>query len=91
MTDLNSSLYQGSVRHTRLRPLRHSFRYRVYYGLFDLDELAALHDRLRWFSINRFNLFSLHDRDHGPGDGTHLRTWIDGVLADAGIDMTGGA
>jgi DUF1365 family protein len=90
VTGLNSSLYRGTVRHVRLRPFRHGFRYRVYYGLFDLDELGLVHDRLRWFSTNRFNLFSLHNRDHGSGDGTHLRTWVNGVLADAGIDVSDG-
>ena len=33
---------------------------------------------------------SLWDADHGPRDGTALRPWIDAVLAEAGIDVTGG-
>lgn len=90
MTDWNSALYVGRVGHTRLRPFHHSFEYRVYTLLLDLDELERIARRLRWFSHNRFNLFGFVDRDHGPRDGTGLRVWIDGHLAKAGIDLAGG-
>lgn len=90
MSDWNSALYVGRVGHTRLRPFRHSFEYRVYALLLDLDELEKIGRRLGVFSHNRFNLFGFADRDHGPRDGTHLREWIDGYLAEAGIDLGGG-
>ncbi|XP_010538253.1 PREDICTED: uncharacterized protein LOC104812673 [Tarenaya hassleriana] len=32
-----TTLYEGTVWHDRLRPVRHSFRYSVRYALFDLD------------------------------------------------------
>jgi hypothetical protein len=41
------------------------------------------------FSHNRFNLFSLMDRDFGPGDGTALRPWVEAQLAAAGLDSAG--
>ena len=59
------ALYVGSVMHQRLRPVRHRLRYRMFSLLLDLDELPALARRLRLFSLNRFNLFSLHERDYG--------------------------
>lgn len=86
-----SALYVGRVGHTRLRPFRHSFEYRMYTMLIDLDELELLGQRLRLFSHNRFNLFGLSDRDHGARDGSSLRSWIDGHLAGAGIDLAGGS
>lgn len=91
MNGVRSALYRGKVRHTRLEPFRHSFEYRVFYGLFDIDELTELDRRLRVFSVGRFNLFSLDPDDHGAADGTPLRVWAESVLEDAGIDLRGGA
>jgi DUF1365 family protein len=86
-----SALYVGKVSHARLRPFRHTFEYRVYSLLADLDELDRLQRKLRLFGHNRFNLFGLADRDHGARDGSSLREWIDRHLAAAGIDLEGGA
>lgn len=80
---MRSAVYRGRVSHTRLRPFRHHFAYRVYYLLVDLDELDELARTVRGFSRGRFGLLSLDDRDHG--DGSDLRSWVLGVLADAGI------
>ncbi|MEP7056270.1 MAG: DUF1365 domain-containing protein [Caldimonas sp.] len=85
-----SALYVGRVMHQRLRPARHRLRYRIFTLLFDLDELPALDARLRLFSLNRFNLFSLHERDHGAGDGTNLREHVERQLRAASMP-TGGA
>ncbi|HSG78543.1 MAG TPA: DUF1365 domain-containing protein, partial [Acidimicrobiia bacterium] len=80
---MRSAVYRGRVAHTRLRPFRHHFEYRVYYLLVDLDEIDDLARTVRGFSRRRFGLLSLVDRDHG--DGTDLRSWAHGVLSDAGI------
>ncbi|MBR2534902.1 MAG: DUF1365 domain-containing protein [Hyphomicrobium sp.] len=68
----DAAIYAGHVVHKRLRPKPHTLRYRVFSVLVDIEEIDALAARLRLFSRNRFNLFSLYDRDHGPGDGTDL-------------------
>lgn len=65
--DLTSGLYEGVVVHERLRPVRHSLRYRVFSLLLDMDELDELDRRSRLFARNRFALLSFHDRDHGCG------------------------
>jgi len=83
-----SALYVGRVMHQRLRPKRHRLAYRVFTLLLDLDELPSLARRLRLFSLNRFNLFSLHERDHGAGDGG-LRAHVEHQLRAAGLP-TGG-
>lgn len=85
-----SALYFGQVMHRRLRPTRHRLRYRVFSLLVDLDRLPELHRRLRLFSYNRFNLFSLFDRDHGPGESRPLRPWIESHLSAAGLAADGG-
>ena len=86
-----SCLYFGRVMHKRLRPMRHRLDYRVFSLFLDLDELPAVSRRLRLFSHNRWNLFGFADRDHGARDGTALRPWLEGRLAEAGIDLEGGA
>ncbi len=50
--------------HHRLAPKKHSFWYNVYMFYIDLDEVETLDKKLRWFSYNRFNLFSFRDKDH---------------------------
>lgn len=69
---LTSSLYAGEVVHRRVRPVQHALRYRVYNLFVDVDELHHIHERVRCLSYNRANLFSIRDRDHGPGDGTPI-------------------
>jgi hypothetical protein len=38
----------------------------------DIDALAEMAANLRFFGLNRFNLFSLYERDHGARDGRAL-------------------
>jgi hypothetical protein len=87
---VNSRLYVGSVMHQRTRPVKNGFKYGVYFLYADLDELDQLDRELRHFSHNRRGLVSLWDEDHGPRDGSPLRPWIDELLAEVGIDLTGG-
>jgi len=85
-----SSLYLGKVMHHRLEPVRHRFVYRVFSLLLDLDRLSELDRRLRLFSVNRANLVSFLERDHGARDGTPLRPWVDDRLREHGLDPAGG-
>lgn len=73
--------------HRRVRPRHHRFKYRVFAILIDLDELPTLSAWLRMFRWNKPGLFSFYDRDHG--DGRPLNTWLNGLLASAGIVANG--
>jgi hypothetical protein len=68
-----SCLYHGEVVHRRLKPVHHELRYRVFNLFADVDRLEELSQSLRLFGYNRFSLFSIMDRNHGPGDGTPVR------------------
>lgn len=81
-------IYFTRVLHRRLVPVEYRFSYRVFSLLLDLDALPA--PGLRLFSVNRFNLLSFYERDHGPRDGSSLRPWIDDLLRRKGIDIEGG-
>ena len=82
-----TALYQGKVTHQRVRPKRHAFSYRVFWLLLDLDELEAVNQASRWFSIDRWNLISFHRSDHGPDDGSSLKAWISEIAAEAGLQV----
>lgn len=87
---MRSGLYTGTVMHERSFPRRHRLSYGVWYLLADLDELSELDRTVTGFAHNRSAAVSFHDADHGPRDGSPLRPWIEGRLAEAGVDLEGG-
>ena len=87
---MNSCLYDCTVMHHRLEPLRHRFVYKVFMFCLDLDELDRLDKRLRFFSRNRFNLFSLRDRDHLHQFHSSVKENIKSYLRSQGIDLGNG-
>ena len=84
MRDFAPGIYRGRVMHHRLKP-RLRFTSRTASLLLDLDALPATAAGLRLLSHNRFNLFSLDDRDHGARDGSALRPWIERLLSEQGL------
>lgn len=86
-----SCLYTGIVMHRRFKPHAHRLSYRVFWCLFDLDELPRLPSRLRLFSLKGFNLFGFRIADHGDGSDRPLRAQVESHLAAAGIELEGGA
>ena len=83
-------LYAMRVMHARRVAPLYRFVYRIFTVLFDIDRLDELAAQRRFFSHNRFNLMSLHDRDHGRGEIGGLRRWAESVCATQGIAMAGG-
>ncbi|WP_296900513.1 DUF1365 family protein, partial [Thiohalocapsa sp.] len=79
-----AAIYRGEVVHERLRPKHHKLCYPVFSLLIDLDRIAELGQHSRLFSHNRFNRFSFHDRDPGPGAGRDLGGPDRRVLTAAG-------
>jgi DUF1365 family protein len=72
---MNSCLYECRVLHARFAPRPHRFLYRIFLFAIDLDELAALHRRVPFFSAGRANLYSFRDTDFFPsGEPLHNRT-----------------
>jgi uncharacterized protein len=71
-----TGIYVGHVYHKRHIPFEHDFKYRVFTLFCHWDELETLSKKLRFFSLNRFNLFSLFYIDHGARDGSNPKSWI---------------
>jgi uncharacterized protein len=89
-TRCSSALYSGYIVHVRRRPRIHKFGYRLFSLLIDLDELEDLDRKLRWFSLDRFNLFSFYRQDRGDGSGRELRVQIEAAMAAASLVPDGG-
>jgi len=82
-----AQFYVGEVMHQRMKPVTHRFAYQVFSILIDLDKLDAAHHVSRFFSVNRFNLMSFFEKDHGPRDGSALSPYAQDLLAKAGVDL----
>jgi DUF1365 family protein len=85
-----ASLYFGEVMHARLKPRGHRFSYRVMSLLIDLDRLDETDRQSPLFGVNRAALYSFHEKDHGPRDGSRLRDYAARCAAKHGIDLSGG-
>lgn len=85
-----AALYLGEVMHARLKPMGHRFNYRVMSLLIDLDRLDEADRQSALFGVNRRALYSFHEADHGPRDGSSLRAYAGRCAANHGIDLAGG-
>ena len=75
-------IYIGHVMHARLIPRKRKFRYRVFSLLLNIDVLDESIKKFWFLSFNKFNFLSFYNVDHGPRDGTNLRTWINAELEE---------
>ena len=72
----SSCIYNGIVIHKRFKPKEHFFKYKVFSLFIDLSELNELDNKLKFFSLNKFNLISFYEKDHGERDGSSLLNWV---------------
>jgi DUF1365 family protein len=77
----------GEVRHARLRPVRHAFRYRAFFLRVPVHQLDGTRQGNWLFGVNRSALLSFHESDHGQGQ--CARDWLRAVLHEAGITADG--
>ena len=80
-----AEILRARVVHVRRHPFRHRLEYRIWALLLDLDRLDEAAAESRLFAHERAGIVSFHSIDHGPRDGSSLRTWADDMLAAAGI------
>ena len=79
------SIFRGEVVHKRVRPVEHKLRYRVFALAMDVDQLESEAKRLKLFSLNRFNLFSINQKQHGHRDGSSLSSFAWQQVRKAGM------
>ncbi len=80
-----ADLFIGRTVHERRTPFTHRFSYRIASLMIDLDRLGEAAAQSRLFSVNRFNLYSFFERDHGARDGRSLKDWALDQFSQAGL------
>lgn len=85
--ELNSCLYECTVMHHRLLPVRNRFAYKVFMFYLDLDELDTIAATLRIVGRNHLNIFSFRDSDHLGEKGRSTKENIAGFLRNHGIEL----
>ncbi len=81
---MRSKILLSELVHARFGPVRRVFRYPMTMYILDLDEIDALDKELFFFSRNRFNLLSIHDKDYVLGEEGTLREKILNFLRSKG-------
>jgi DUF1365 family protein len=61
---MTSSLYVGTIGHSRQIPRKHRFRYAFFMWFLNLDELDKLPSLGRWFSTSKWALSRYHRPDY---------------------------
>jgi DUF1365 family protein len=83
---INSSFISfAKVMHKRLVPRVNQFVYEVFYICFDIAKINNLSKK--FFSLNKFNLFSFYNKDYGPKDGSSIENWAWNILKNQQIDQ----
>lgn len=85
---MNSAIAEGKVRHARLQPVKHAFEYPVYFFKFDVDQLAHLSEDCKFFSLNRWNVLSLYERNYLRPTQKKLREKVEELLREKGVLVT---
>ena len=85
-----SGIYVGTLRHRRLEPVPHAFRYPLFMVLLDIDRIDELMAVSRVTSRNRFNWATFDDRDHFGDPALTLRERVRRDADEHGIDVHDG-
>ena len=71
------------VFHKRNYPRVNSFRYSLYYVALDMINIKT---NSKFFGINKFNLWSFYDKDHGLRDGSSCLDWAKNLLQECALE-----
>ena len=80
-------LFEGRIYHERFKPFGHKFFYNIFFLKFPLSQIKELENSV--LSLNRFNLFSLYDKDYLDGSDRPLIVKIKEVLNQEGVKAEG--
>ncbi len=73
---MNSQILLSSIVHKRFIPFKHTLNYKVPSLYLNIDDLDKINKQYTFFSLNKFNLFSFHECDHGYRDKRSIKTFI---------------
>ncbi|HMA99161.1 MAG TPA: DUF1365 domain-containing protein, partial [Wenzhouxiangella sp.] len=87
---MDNAIATGRVWHRRLSPRAHRFDYRLYFSLFDVEQIGTLCAASRWWSCERLNLVTVRRSDFiGPPDRSIAEAVRDRVEAEQGLRPQG--
>jgi len=87
---LHSAIYEGFVRHRRMQPARHEFRFPLFMVYLDLAELDRVFSMTRWWSAARIAPARFRRRDYLGDPAVALDTAVrDRVEAELGFRPDG--
>jgi len=81
MVSKNNGILIGDIFHKRLTPVKHMLKYKVFALMIDCDKIGQLSNEMKYFSYNRFNLFSIRDKDHG--NKTNITSFLNDIKIQA--------
>ena len=81
-----SVLFSNKVVHKRFLPFENIFKYSVTSLYIDYDEILSLDKNIKFFSYNKFNVFSFYDIDHGYRDKRKIDEFVKDVLFNNSIE-----
>lgn len=61
---MNSFLYEITIVHQRMYLKKHLLKYKIFMFYLDLDEINTIIKKIFLISYNKFNFYSLFDKDH---------------------------
>lgn len=77
-------LINGDIMHNRFFPKKNHFNYKSTYISFPISKINQLKQSL--FSLNKFNLFGLYNRDYGNKESDNIEDWIYKILQENKIN-----
>ncbi|MCG8689181.1 MAG: DUF1365 family protein [Desulfobacterales bacterium] len=83
---MKSLIYEGTISHSRYRPVPHDLSYPIYMYAFDLDDLATLNQRFPLFGYNRGGIASIHDKDYLEPGSRSIKQKISNLLSQHKIE-----
>ncbi|MFW5816244.1 MAG: DUF1365 domain-containing protein [Wenzhouxiangella sp.] len=83
---MDNALATGRVWHRRTTPRPHRFVYRLYFSLFDVEQIDELCARSRWWSREKANLVTFRRSDYiGPPERSVVEAVRDRIEQAAGL------
>ena len=75
---MSNIILRAKLFHKRITPSINKFTYNIFYICFNIKDVSNIGSRL--LSYNKFNLFSIYNKDYGPRDGSSLDDWMRSIL-----------
>ncbi len=88
MNNIKSNLFSNTVTHQRFFPFKYKFSYSLTSLYIYYHEIKSLDKNIKFFSYNKFNVFSFYEKDHGYRDNRSLNEFVTDVLSANSIKYT---